>query len=95
MFAPANQPRFTLTLDGDSKSDFKVLEFTGKEAISQPYRFDVELVCDRPDMDLETLLHREAFLSFDSGDAGIHGQIFRAGQGHSDHRRTHYQISRL
>jgi len=93
MFAPANQPRFTLTLDGDSKSDFKVLEFSGKEAISQPYRFDLELVSDRPDIDLETLLHREAFLSFDSGEAGIHGQIFRVGQGYSDHRRTHYQIS--
>lgn len=36
MFAPANQPRFTLTLEG-AQVDLKVLEFTGKEAISQPF----------------------------------------------------------
>jgi len=36
MFAPANQPRFTLTVEG-AQFDLKVLEFTGKEAISQPF----------------------------------------------------------
>lgn len=45
MFAPANQPRFTLTVEG-AQFDLKVLEFTGKEAISQPFRFDLELVSD-------------------------------------------------
>ncbi len=55
MFAPANQPRFTLTLEG-AQHDLKVLEFTGKEAISQPFRFELELVSERPDLDLESLL---------------------------------------
>ena len=57
MFAPANQAHFTLSLEG-VEHDFKVLEFRGREAISQPYRFDLELVSERPDLDLESLLHR-------------------------------------
>ena len=92
MFAPANQPRFTLTVDGD-QNDLKVLEFTGKEAISQPYRFDLELVSDRPDIKLENLLHRQAFLSLDAQGSGIHGQIYRVGQGDSGKRLTRYQVS--
>jgi len=92
MFASANQPRFTLTVDG-VQSELKVLEFTGKEAISQPYRFDVELVSERPDIDLENLLHRQAFLGFDAQGAGVHGQIYRVGQGDSGKRLTRYEIS--
>jgi type VI secretion system secreted protein VgrG len=92
MFAPANQPRFTLTVDG-FRDQLKVLEFSGKEAISQPFRFDLELVSERPDIDLEGLLHRLAFLSFDGQRCGVHGQIFRVGQGDSGTRLTHYQIS--
>ena len=92
MFALANQPRFTLTVDGN-QNELKVLEFTGKEAISQPYRFDLELVSERPDLDLESLLHCQAFLSLDAQGCGIHGQICRVGQGDSGQRLTRYQIS--
>jgi len=92
MFAPANQPRFTLNLEG-AQTDLKVLEFTGKEAISQPYRFELELVSERPDLDLESLLHRQAFLSFDADGGGIHGQIYRVGQGDSGKRLTRYHLS--
>ncbi|RON86281.1 type VI secretion system tip protein VgrG [Pseudomonas fluorescens] len=92
MFAPANQPRFTLTLEG-AQHDLKVLEFTGKEAISQPYRFELELVSERPDLDLESLLHCQAFLSLDAQGSGIHGQIYQVGQGDSGKRLTRYHIS--
>ncbi|MGY2294073.1 type VI secretion system Vgr family protein [Pseudomonas yamanorum] len=92
MFAPANQSAFTLTLDG-VPSDLKVFEFKGNEAISEPYRFDLELVSDQPDLDLESLLHRQAFLSFDAQGHGIHGQIYRVAQGDSGRRLTRYQIS--
>mgnify|MGYP001024769263 FL=1 len=92
MFAPANQPRFTLTVEG-AQFDLKVLEFTGKEAISQPFRFDLELVSERPDLDLESLLHCQAFLSFDEDGSGIHGQIYRVGQGDSGKRLTRYHVS--
>ncbi|MBV4486332.1 type VI secretion system tip protein VgrG [Pseudomonas sp. SWRI153] len=92
MFAPANQPRFTLTLEG-AQHDLKVLEFTGKEAISQPFRFELELVTERADLDLESLLHGQAFLGFDAQGSGIHGQIYQVGQGDSGKRLTRYHLS--
>src|SRR3546814_9194340 len=94
MFAPANQPRFTLTLDS-GPNELKVLEFRGKEAISQPYCFDLELVSERPDLALEELLHRQAFLAFDDQGRGIHGQVYRAAQGDSGKRLTARKSTRL
>ncbi|MET0949866.1 MAG: type VI secretion system tip protein VgrG [Pseudomonas sp.] len=92
MFALANQPRFTLTVDGN-QNELKVLEFTGKEAISEPYRFDLELVSEHPSIELESLLHGHAFLSFGSPNTGVHGQIFRVGQGDTRDGLTRYQVS--
>ncbi|MCI0994055.1 type VI secretion system tip protein VgrG [Pseudomonas corrugata] len=92
MFAPANSPRFTLTLDS-GPNELKVLEFTGQETISQPYRFDLELVSERPDLALEALLHRQAYLTFDQQGRGIHGQVYSVAQGDSGKRLTRYQIS--
>lgn len=92
MFPPANLPRFTLTLDS-GPNELKVLEFKGKETISQPYRFDVELVSERADMVLEELLHRQAFLGLDGRGSGIHGQVYSVTQGDSDRRLTRYQVS--
>jgi len=92
MFAPANQTHFTLCLEG-VEHDFKVLEFQGREAISQPYRFDLELVSERPDLDLESLLHRPAFLAFAPGGSGIHGLVHQAAQGESGQRLTRYRLT--
>lgn len=92
MFAPANQPAFTLALDG-SPSDFKVFAFNGTEAISQPYRFELELVCEQPDIDLEGLLHRQVYLGFDEQGHGVHGLVYRVAQGDSGRRLTRYQLS--
>ncbi|MBC3364088.1 type VI secretion system tip protein VgrG [Pseudomonas sp. SWRI154] len=92
MFAPANQPRFTLTFDS-GPNELRVLEFKGKEAISQPYCFDLELVSERPDLALEDLLHRQAYLSFDDRGGGIHGQVYSVAQDDSGKRLSRYQIS--
>lgn len=92
MFAPANQPRFTLTFDS-GPNDLKVLEFKGKEAISQPYCFDLELISERPDLALEDLLHRQAYLGFDHQGRGIHGQVYSVAQGDSGKRLTRYHIT--
>ena len=92
MFGPANQASFLLDIEG-SAHDLRVLEFTGKEAISQPFRFDLKLVSERPDLDLESLLHRTAYLSFDGHGAGIHGQVYSVGQGDAGKRLTQYQLS--
>jgi len=92
MFAPANQAHFTLSLEG-VEHDFKVLEFRGREAISQPYRFDLELVSERPDLDLESLLHCPAFLAFAPDGSGVHGLVHQAAQGESGKRLTRYRLT--
>ncbi|WP_313525801.1 type VI secretion system Vgr family protein [Stutzerimonas kunmingensis] len=92
MFAAANQAHFTLTLEG-IEHDFKVLEFQGREAVSQRYRFDLELVSERPDLDLESLLHRPAFLALAPDGSGIHGLVHQAAQGESGQRLTRYRLT--
>lgn len=91
MFAPANQTHFSLHIEG-IEHDLQVLEFSGREAISQPYRFELELVSERPDIDLESLLQQSAFLAFAGSGAGIHGQIHHAAQGESGQRLTRYRL---
>ncbi|MFQ7899984.1 type VI secretion system tip protein TssI/VgrG [Stutzerimonas degradans] len=92
MFNAANETHFSLTLE-DVEHDFKVLEFRGREAISQPYRFELELVSERPDLELESLLHRPAFLAFAPDGSGIHGLVYQAGQGESGKRLTRYRLT--
>ncbi|KQM49605.1 type IV secretion protein Rhs [Pseudomonas sp. Leaf15] len=92
MFALANQSAFNLTLDGQP-SELKVQGFSGDEFISLPFRFDLELVSEQPDLDLDSLLHRQAFLGFDAQGHGVHGQVYRVAQGDSGKRLTRYQIS--
>lgn len=92
MFAAANQTHFSLTIEGVSH-DLQVLEFSGREAISQPFAFELELVSERPELDLESLLHQAAFLAFDQAGHGIHGQIYRVAQGESGKRLTRYHVT--
>jgi type VI secretion system secreted protein VgrG len=92
MFNPANETHFSLTVE-DYVGDLQVLSFTGTEGISQPYRFDLELVSENPDLDLEKLLHKQAFLALDANGSGVHGQIYRVAQGDAGKRLTRYKIS--
>jgi len=85
MFSPVNQTYFSLTIDG-FEHDFQVLAFTGEEAISRPYLFNVEFVSERSDLDLENLFDKEAFLTLDAKGSGIHGRIYHIAQrGHRQH----------
>src|SRR3990167_9340901 len=92
MFAPANQTHFSLSIEGLSH-DLQVLEFSGREAISQPFEFELELVSERPDLDLESLLHQSAFLALSQAGNGIHGQIYSVAQGESGKRLTRYHVT--
>ncbi|WP_192553247.1 type VI secretion system tip protein TssI/VgrG [Pseudomonas sp. IzPS59] len=92
MFAPANETHFALTIEGLS-ADFQVFTLTGREAISQPFAFEVELVSEQPSLDLETLLHKPAFLQLSPDGSGIHGLIDRAAQGDSGKRLTRYSVT--
>lgn len=91
MFNPANQTHFSLTLDGQ-RHDLQVLEFHGREALNQPYRFEVDLVSERPDLDLQSLLGQPAFLAFSPDGHGIHGLVHDAAQGESGKRLTRYRL---
>ncbi len=92
MFNAANQTHFSLSIEGLSH-DLQVLEFTGHEAISQPFMFELELISERPDLDLESLLHQPAFLAFAPDGKGIHGLIYRVAQGDSGQRLTRYHVT--
>ncbi|WP_439860576.1 type VI secretion system tip protein TssI/VgrG [Pseudomonas sp. MBLB4136] len=92
MFAQANQTHFSLEIAGVAH-DFQVLAFSGREALNQPFEFEVELVSERPDLDLEALLHRPAFLALSPTGNGIHGNIYRIAQGESGKRLTRYHLS--
>src|SRR5690606_29293707 len=91
MFNPANESHFNLSIKG-VEHDFQVLEFRGREAISQPYRFELEVVSERPDIDLQGLLHQSTFLAFTADGAGIHGQLHSVAQGQSGKRLTRYRL---
>ncbi|MBX8478182.1 type VI secretion system tip protein VgrG, partial [Pseudomonas cichorii] len=92
MSASAHQTHFSLHLQ-DVKHDFQVLAFTGTEAISQPFAFELQLVSEDPALDLDTLLNRPAFLQFGPADIGVHGLIDRIAQGDSRKRLTHYAMT--
>lgn len=82
---------FRLDIEGVS-SDLQVLEFRAREALNQTYEVELELVSERRDLDLESLLHRPAFVSFCADGSGLHGQVYRVAQGDSGARLTRYQI---
>lgn len=92
MFSPANETQFTLTIKGLNQ-DLRVLKFHGQETISSPFAIIVELVSERADLDLERLLHQQAFLAFNRHGNGIHGQIYRIEQGESGKRLTRYSLT--
>jgi type VI secretion system secreted protein VgrG len=74
MFDPVNEPSFRLDIAG-LPDPFEVLAFTGSEAISEPFVFDVDLLNDDPTLDLASLLYRSAFLHFGPRGQGVHGQL--------------------
>ena len=78
---------------GDINHDFKVLGFQGREAISQPYRFDVELVSEYADFDLDSLLGQPAYLAYSPSGSGVHGLIEQIFQGDSGSRLTRYHLT--
>ncbi|MEB0207478.1 type VI secretion system tip protein VgrG [Pseudomonas sp. CCC3.1] len=84
--------RFSLTLDGFT-GDLQVLSFTGKEAISTPYAFELVLISERSDLDLVALLHTPAFLAYAAEGVGIHGHIHSIAQGDTRQRLTFYTLT--
>ena len=74
MFDPVNEPSFRLDVAGLSDA-FEVLAFTGKEAINEPFAFDVDLLVDDPTLDLASLLYQPVYLHFGPAGHTIHGHL--------------------
>ncbi|MGH8384556.1 MAG: type VI secretion system Vgr family protein [Pseudomonas sp.] len=74
MFDSVNEPEFRLAVAGLSDA-FEVMAFTGREAISEPFVFDMEILIDDPQLDLASLLYRSATLRFGPGGNSVHGQL--------------------
>ncbi len=73
-FDPVNEPSFRLDVAGLSNA-FEVLFFAGRESISEPFVFDVDLLIEDPTLDLASLLYRSASVLFGPAGNGIHGQL--------------------
>jgi uncharacterized protein involved in type VI secretion and phage assembly len=74
MFNPVSEPSFRLDVAGLPDS-LEVLAFTGREAISEPFVFDLELLIEDPVLDLASLLYRPASLHFGPTGNHVHGQL--------------------
>jgi type VI secretion system secreted protein VgrG len=85
MFDPVNEPPFRLDVAGLSDA-FEVLAFTGTEAISEPFVFDVDLLIEDPALDLASLLYRATTLHFGPAGNSVSGQLHELVQ--RDHGST-------
>ncbi|MDL5592492.1 contractile injection system protein, VgrG/Pvc8 family [Bacillus subtilis] len=74
MFDPVDESSFRLDVAGLS-APLEVLAFTGCEAISEPFVFEIDLLIDDPHLDLAGLLYRSARLCFGPPGNGVHGQL--------------------
>lgn len=59
MFEPVNESSFRLDVAGLS-DPFEVLAFTGSEALSESFAFEIDVLIDDPHLDLAGLLYRSA-----------------------------------
>ncbi|MBN2516437.1 MAG: type VI secretion system tip protein VgrG [Deltaproteobacteria bacterium] len=59
------------------RDTFRVIRFHGEEEISQPFRFEIELVSDNADIDPDELLKWPAFLTIERGGKRrmVHGVL--------------------
>lgn len=64
-----------------------------REAISQPYRSEVELISENAELYLQSLLHQPAFLAFTPNGLSIHGLIYQVAQAETAKRLPRYKLS--
>ena len=92
MAVPDTQALFELSIPGVTH-DLQVLAFTGHEAVNQLFCFELKLVSRRRLEDLETLLHKPAFLRMADSGAGIHGLIDLVAEADTERDITHYSLT--
>jgi type VI secretion system secreted protein VgrG len=92
MLDPVTEPFFRLDIPNLSHR-LNVLSFTGTEAINQPFAFELEVVSESSDLNLQSLMYRSAWLSFVDTKTGINGQIHGADQSRRGPHLGHYRLS--
>jgi type VI secretion system secreted protein VgrG len=91
MFEDKEMP-ITLEISG-SPMDLHVIGFTGRDALNEPYRFDIDLISDNPHLDVKCLVLRPAWLALDAGGSGFHGLISAASQVYAGTCLSLYRIT--
>ncbi|RON27594.1 MULTISPECIES: type VI secretion system Vgr family protein [Pseudomonas] len=81
---------FTLTLL-DGGLSLQVLQFSGREGLNQPYRFDIDVISLAPALHLDHWLQQPAFLRL-ADDQGIHGVIHSVSREHRGPHRVGYSL---
>ncbi|WP_440830956.1 type VI secretion system tip protein TssI/VgrG [Pseudomonas fragariae (ex Marin et al. 2024)] len=76
----------------DCQPDLHIINFAGHEALNETYRFDLWMIGSHPQLDVRSLLHREAFLSFGESGGGRHGRIEHAARLHRGNRVSLYHL---
>lgn len=92
MFDPVSEPIFRLDIP-NLPHTLNVLSFTGTEAISRPFAFELEVVSESSDLNLQSLMYRSAWLSVAGSQTGINGQIHGAGHSRRGPNLAHYRLS--
>lgn len=91
--AVGRQTRFFFESEGLAPETFLVAGFEGEEAVSHLYRFEVHLVSDDPDVDLEAVLAHPAVLRIEEGGEEVRrfeGVIAAMEQRDRGPQYTHY-----
>lgn len=84
---------FSFVSKGLPEDTFTVVRFTGTEAISSPYEYDITLVSDDPDIDLKAVLQNPARLTVQCGEEefSVHGLAARFEQLHELEHSAFYR----
>ena len=95
-----DQAEFLFHSDALSNASIQVFHFTGRESLSQPFEFQIELVCDDANLDLESPLGQPATLTLRGRQYSgsrylriVHGVIERFVQLSAGIRHSRYQAT--
>jgi type VI secretion system secreted protein VgrG len=94
---PFTQENRLLKLDTPLGDDVLLLQgFTGREGISQLFKFDLDLLSDQNSIDFTTIIGQQVtirvLLSDGSSERYFNGYVSRFAQSGADSRFTHYQM---
>ena len=84
--------KFTFQSSALEPDTFRVLDFRGEEEISRLSRYEINLISDLPDIDLQAVLEKPAFLGLerDGELQKVHGIISEFEQREKDAVHVHY-----